>query len=1004
MSGMRTRVRALRCAVAALLCAATTSRAEHLPLATYTTAQGLAGNDVVAAVEDARGFLWLGTERGLSRFDGREFRKFGKDHGLADERITALIPASDDAMWVGTWSAVYRFEFRDGRFTSLTVEGRRRPWERTRLVLDRDGRLWCGADGLYRAERIDHRFVLQRVEVPSHVSLSSIAALASDAEGNLWMAADEVYRRRADGRFDRLRVGVSHPSGITSLAVDPRQRLWITAVGGFWIVDGCAADIGLCRSRRVLDVEVIPWVSPLFVDGGAWLGTSAALVELDSADRVRRRLSRDQGLLVGGPTPLLRDQRGDLWIGIGFSGLQRLAADGFTAFGEAEGLEAGLINAIQNTRDGQLVVSGHPHVLQRLDGQRFRAVRPAMPPAVVGSGWGWYQVDLQDRSGQWWISTQNGVVRWPSVATVEDLAQTPAIELIAWRGCFRGQDVFRLYEDSRSDLWIGTIESGRPSLHRWNRRSGTIDCFSTARFLDEETAPTAFLDDGHGTLWIGFYRGEVARYRDGRFQCAINCASPSLGIVTSMLLDHRRRLWIATHGGVFRVDEPEADTLSAIRLTMNDGLASNRARAVLEDRFNRIYIGSDVGVDVLDPDGAAIRHYGVEDGLPHHFINMAQTDRNGDLWFGTLNGLARWTPKPLGAGPVQARVFIDRVRVAGVARDVAASAQQTIDGLVLNPDQRNLQVDFVALPRDASPHLVFEYRLSDDDPWSPVSSGRSILLGGLAAGSHRLEIRALDAGRRPSSQTAAVSFRVLAPVYRRGWFLAVVVLGIMGVASATYRWRIAHLAALERQRTRIAMDLHDEMGSRLGSIGLLADVAAENASLGPQRERLEHIAETAAELGSSLAEIVWSLRPGAMTLEGVAQHLAVHGRRLFPCASPVFETHFPDRWPAGEMSPIVGRAVLLIGLEALHNCARHARARTVVLELGPSGWNWLLRVEDDGRGMVEGESPAPGFGLETMRRRAADIDASLKIESRPGGGSSVCLSFSPRAAGRRRIE
>src|SRR5262249_43466162 len=153
----------------------------------------------------------------------------------------------------------------------------------------------------------------------------------------------------------------------------------------------------------------------------------------------------------------------------------------------------------------------------------------------------------------------------------------------------------------------------------------------------------------------------------------------------------------------------------------------------------------------------------------------------------------------------------------------------------------------------------------------------------------------------------------------------------------------ARLAQFERQRTRIAMDLHDEMGSRLGSIGLLADLAAEHAVVGtPQQTQLEHIAETAAEMGSSLREIVWSLRRGAMTLEGLGVHLAVHGRRLFPGSSTAFDTRFPDRWPAGDMSLAVGRAVLLIGLEALHNCARHAHARSVVLELRPHGRTWLL--------------------------------------------------------------
>ncbi len=998
-------------ATAALLCGATASSAQHLPITTYTTAQGLAGNDVAAAVEDTRGFLWIGTEHGLSRFDGKEFRTFGKKHGLIDERVTSLVMGSDDVLWVGTRSGVYRFEFRDGGvFTPIPAEGRRVQWqsERILLALDRRGELWCGADGLYRLERDGGNAVLRRVPFPQGVSLPHVDALATDPAGNVWMAYGTfLYRRSEDGRFEQV-GGRSLTTGITFLASDPRGRVWVSETAGLSVIDRCggAGISGGCGVRRVARIELVPWTGPVWKpDGGLWVGTGTGLLEFDAADRVIHRLSREQGLASYSPVPILLDRQGDLWIAFSLTALQRLAADGLTAFGEAEGLTAGLINSILTTRAGELVVLGHPHVVQRLDRERFNVTRPLMPPAVRGPGWGWYQVDLQDRSGQWWMSTENGVVRWPAVRRPEDLARTPAMELLTARGCFRGLGVFRLYEDSHADVWIATIAADQPTLHRWRRATGTIDCFRSASFLDMETAPTAFLDDGRGTLWIGFYRGQVARHRDGRFVCVVDCTNPSQGNITGMTLDHRRRLWIATNNaGVVRLDDTASEHPVVTRLTTNDGLTSNRTRAVLEDRFGRIYIGTDLGIDVLEADGRRMRHYGVEDGLPHPFINMAQAVENGDLWFGTLNGAARLRPAP--SVPIAAvpRILVDGIRAAGVPRPVAASGEHDVDGVVLAPDQRNLEVEFVALPRAASRTLRFQYRLSDTEPWSPPSSNRSIVLAGLSAGDHRLLIRSIDAGGQGSSETASVSFRVMAPVYRRGWFMGAAGLALLGVMWVVYRSRMAAATALERQRTRIAMDLHDEMGSRLGSIGLLADVAAEEASAGtPQHTRLEHIAETAADMGSSLGDIVWSLRQGMMTLEAVARHLAVHGSRLFPGPCPVFATRFPDRWPPVEMSLSVGRAVLLIGLEALHNCARHSKAASVVLDVHAHGHDWVVAVTDDGRGIApDAEATSgQGLGLHSMRRRAAEIGGSLDLESRPGAGTTVRLTFNPRAAERR---
>ena len=170
------------------------------------------------------------------------------------------------------------------------------------------------------------------------------------------------------------------------------------------------------------------------------------------------------------------------------------------------------------------------------------------------------------------------------------------------------------------------------------------------------------------------------------------------------------------------------------------------------------------------------------------------------------------------------------------------------------------------------------------------------------------------------------------------------------------------------------MDLHDEMGSRLGSIGLLADVAGEGSVPDARRGYLlTQIAETAADMGSSLTEIIWSLRHDAMTIERVARYLATQGRRLFPGPAPAFETAFPAEWPGVDMTPATGRAVLLVGQEALHNSARHAQARKVVYtRTGRERWS-LTAARWKGS-LWSTRSERSGIGLESMRRRSKEIE------------------------------
>jgi signal transduction histidine kinase len=221
------------------------------------------------------------------------------------------------------------------------------------------------------------------------------------------------------------------------------------------------------------------------------------------------------------------------------------------------------------------------------------------------------------------------------------------------------------------------------------------------------------------------------------------------------------------------------------------------------------------------------------------------------------------------------------------------------------------------------------------------------------------------------------------------------------VVSLAYRARVAFLLGLERQRTRIAMDLHDEMGSGLGSIGILSGLLSGEADEAPHRHALAtQIAEISQELGTALSDIVWSLDPRSSTLGEVAGRLAEHGRRLFSGDAVRFTVSFPEVWPAAPLDFPLRRGLLLIGLEALHNAARHARARHVTLAVLRSNHGWQLVVEDDGCGLPDGarRGTRVGVGLQSLRRRAAEIGGRIEWSDRAGGGTRVTLDFS--ASGR----
>jgi len=230
--------------------------------------------------------------------------------------------------------------------------------------------------------------------------------------------------------------------------------------------------------------------------------------------------------------------------------------------------------------------------------------------------------------------------------------------------------------------------------------------------------------------------------------------------------------------------------------------------------------------------------------------------------------------------------------------------------------------------------------------------------------------------------------------------LVALALGLAAVALAAHRVRVAMLLRLERQRLRIAMDLHDEMGSGLGSIGILAGLAADGPLAEEARRQLAgEIAMLSSDLGASLSEIVRSLREGAETLDRWAAQLAERAHRLVPGPVPALRVEYPADVPPLGLGPQVRREILLAAVEAVHNAARHARASQVTLGLASEGARWRLWIEDDGRGLEPGAFERPGsFGLGNMRRRVESVRGTVEWRARPGGGTRVEIRFATTAA------
>jgi signal transduction histidine kinase len=548
--------------------------------------------------------------------------------------------------------------------------------------------------------------------------------------------------------------------------------------------------------------------------------------------------------------------------------------------------------------------------------------------------------------------------------------------------------IFRLFEDSRGDLWM-SIEDANPSLTRWRRAKGAFEPIETGRI----DGPSAFAEDTAGNVWMGFYEGGLARYRRGAIEHFGAEEGVPRGLVYDLHLDQRGRLWVATGGGgLARIDDPAA-LPRPLTYTQNDGLSSDAIYSLTEDRQGHIYVGTSRGVDRLDPETGRIRRYSTAEGLASNAVYIGHADAHGDLWFGTYYGLSRLTPGSEHE-PRRPAVFIGGLRIGGAPHPVSQFGETAIAGIELEHDERRMQIDYAGVSLAPGEVLHYQTRLDGvDEEWNPPTEERSVLYGNLGPGSYRFLVRAINA-EGMASRPASVAFTILAPFWQRPWFLAPVLLLAALGGFVIYRYRVQRLVAVERVRTQIATDLHDDLGARLSRVSIMSETASwligrDDAKA---RQLLGDMGETTRRLIDATGDIGWSIDPrrdDVRSLVARIRHFAsdtLDGRGI----SWSFDAP-PDGFDQ-RLDPEQRRHLLLVFQEAIHNVIRHSGASRVELDLRIADGRVEAEIWDDGRGFAAtglSDEHAGGRGLLNMRERARALGGVLEVESEPGRGTRI---------------
>ena len=945
--------------------------AQQLSMQRYNAASGLAHDQVTSLLEDSRGYLWIGTFEGLSRFDGSTFVSYGLDDGIANYLINDLAEDRQGRLWVATnGGGVAVLDDRRGAspvFTSYEPASGAAANVNV-IVVDTAGRLWCGTDGgVFVAD------ITGAVPAFKLVGFSRHAAVDAAVHGDrVWMAVNGAGL--VEFRDD---IPTLHP------APEPLRNIFQTLVadGRDGVLVG--SDTGFYRfsAGRFTPMPVDLRPGQVVVDalddgmGGLWLATTQGLVHHTGGTSRRYSLDRAVG---GWLTSVLVDRGGNVWVGLGQAGIVQIRSQQIISYTAVDGLpdtdvtaliedERGTIYGI--TRSGRLAavsdegVTAHPGV--SISGHR----------ALVRSPDGW------------WALGRDGVYHIPGSPPRFDRARrvTPSIRTTS---PVPSSVPLVQIDDRRRILFAGSdpalyavadLAAADPRLDRW-----------PLSVPGDHGVGVLGVDRAGGT-WLANMT-TLARFADGR----LTLIDPQPGLPNvqprALFVDRRGGVWIGLRfGGVLYTNDPSAARPRFVRYGLADGLASDAVWAITEDRDGRIYLGTGRGLDQLDPSTRLIRHFTTDDGLAGNFINSLLTDANGTVWVAAMGGVSRLD---LGFAPARAApipIYVSGVQLAGVTHPLPPRGASQVGELQLRGGSRNLRIDFVTPAFQHPGRIRYQYMLEGvDAQWSQPVVERTVNYATLSPGRYRFRVKAITADGRSSEVPATVDFVIDPPFWAQPWFMAVVFAGMFAGVLSVQRLHEQRRRSLSAIRRQVATDLHDDMGSGLSQIAILSEVAKRTAGA-PALPTLNEVADLARSLRDSMSDIVWAIDPDRDEPRALVERMRQVTFNLLPSGAEVTFRAPEDRVFASlDLGPDRRRHLLLIFKEAITNIARHAQATSVSIDLEAEGTRLRLTIRDNGVGfdVVRRYS---GHGLENLAARSRAMGAEIEIRSRPGDGSVITL-------------
>ena len=982
---------------------------------------GLSQSSVYAIFQDSDGYIWFGTEDGLNRFDGTKFTVFKKDplhsNSLSNSWIWDIDEDKYGNIWVATGnglckidqarSIIHKYLPEDGNVNSLINS-------RTDCLLyDSEGKLWIGIWGgglnLYRDETDDFKRYLPDDGGQNPISHNFVRILYEDNNGVIWIGTwggglnryipetdNFVYYTTSSSLTNRI-----SGNEITAISDGPENQLWVgTYQNGISILDK--------KSNSFLEMNNETY-----------------------------REVKEKSI-----TAIYRDNENKMWIGTQNDGLYIYDQGTFIHINQQTHGEAGIkgnyIYSIFQDKSGVVYVGNSGVSLYHKSQTKFDHIKKANPgeSGITGSNVWCF---AENSEGNLFIGLENNGLNIYNILTdkILDEKQSPynslnhcyirTMEIDQFQNLWIGtigegiykispksnqvQNLNKLFQDQdfhdemrinslladNYKLYIGTVMGGIFVFDQVENMISKLNCVYNDSVKISSEYINTMIKDHHENLWIGAWGGGFSCLKKGSkklsryFHDDKNPLSLSNNIINCLHEDPSGVLWIGTNQGLNKLVKPKNDAFNSfdeeiVKYFQKDGLAHEVIYAIESDNHGNLWISTNGGLSKFDIQHEVFTNFTIEDGLQENEFNGKSSLRlsDGRLAFGGINGFNIFHPDSIKTDSIQPPMVITDISIFGEELNLD-SLKATETKLQLPYSRNFISFEFAALDYIAPQKIKYAYKLEGVDlEFIHTNNRRFANYTNLDPGNYRFIVRNTNRDGIWNENQLVFDFEIMPPFWFRWWFILLSAFLVIGVIYLIFQLRLSRILEIERLRTNIANDLHDDIGSSLTKISLYSDLIKSGVNHKKSTTYLQDISSLSREVIGSMSDIVWSIDMRHDSMQDLVDRMKEFALSVCEPANISAHFHIQGIDAQRQLKPVFRQNIYLIFKEAINNILKHAHTDRIHVYFEQEGNILSLKIIDNGQGLSNVKSSLGGHGLVNIKKRASRFDGTVEFINKNG--------------------